>query len=112
MWLITDQGFYSIVQKPGDAPDYLTVRARVAKDLDNLRTFVPELGRTVTGVGTDYPFRARVSKRALGAGLARMAQSLYYDNFKEQVGRTQGPKRMNVYGQVWANLRQLERLEK
>ena len=35
MWLFTTVGFFSVVQKPGT--DKLTVRARVAPDLDRLR---------------------------------------------------------------------------
>jgi hypothetical protein len=42
-WLLIREGFYSIVQKVGDAE--LCVRARDAGDLDRLRkTYMPELG--------------------------------------------------------------------
>ena len=38
MWLITPIGFFSIVQKPDHRQsDTLTVRARVARDLDTLQ---------------------------------------------------------------------------
>ena len=57
MWLFTPDGFYSIVQKPGY--DHLTVRSRVASDLDILREkFMPTLSATDEGTGTDYRFRA------------------------------------------------------
>ena len=47
MWLFTRFGFFSIVRKPGD--DNLTVRARVAADLDALREqYLPELSATTT----------------------------------------------------------------
>jgi hypothetical protein len=40
MWIFTTIGFFSIVQKP--RTDFLTVRARVASDLDDLRKkFMP-----------------------------------------------------------------------
>lgn len=42
MWLVTIIGFFSIVQKPGQAG--LTIRARVAADLDRLREqYLPTL---------------------------------------------------------------------
>lgn len=115
MWLLTETGFYSIVQKLGD--NHLTVRARVKEDLDNLRTLVPELGETIENAGTDYPYRARVSKAALAAGMARMITGIGYDNFKEHVyavqqstalGRLQGLRRANVYAGVWSELRRLQ----
>jgi hypothetical protein len=36
---------------------FLTVRARVASDLDNLRRhYMQNLSPTITGGGTDYPY--------------------------------------------------------
>ena len=60
--------FLSVVQKPGEAQ--LTVRARVAADLDPLRErYVPSLSATVANDGTDYPFRARVSRKAFSEAM-------------------------------------------
>jgi hypothetical protein len=42
MWLFTNIGFFRIVQKSGN--DFITIRARVASDLDSLRKkFMPGL---------------------------------------------------------------------
>lgn len=107
MWLFTSIGFYSAVQKPGD--DFLTVRARVGKDLDNLRQrYMPDLGATVAGGGTDYPFRATISHAAFAAGLAELAKDIDYTNFKSEVGRQMGYERAHVYGDVWHSLLKLE----
>ena len=49
MWIFTTIGFFSIVRKPGT--DFLTVRARVASDLDDLRRQISftQQGRRLMG---------------------------------------------------------------
>ena len=89
MWIFTTIGFFSIVQKP--RTDFLIVRARVASDLDNLRTqFMPQLSPTIKGGGTDYPFRATISHKDFGVGLAKMGEAITYGNFKSAVGKEMG----------------------
>lgn len=105
MWIFTPFGFFSIVKKHGD--DFLTVRARVAADLDSLRTRVPEVGETQATPDLDYPFRATVSAVDLAIGLGEAIQAIDYDNFKAEVSRRQGYFRAGMYSQVWAGLRNL-----
>lgn len=112
MWIFTTFGFFSIVKKHGEA--HLTVRARVAADLDNLRTLVPELGETQATPEMDYPFRAAVSAVDLAmassghfVGLGELVQEIDYDNFKAEVARRQGYFRAGMYSQVWSGLRNL-----
>jgi hypothetical protein len=108
MWLFTPFGFFSAVQKRGDA--HLTVRARVGADLDRLReAYLPELSATVAGGGTDYPYRATVTHEAFGRALARVAADLHYSNFKSEVYAQQGAARANAYHHVWDALLELER---
>ena len=84
MWVVGDAGFFSLVQKTNE--ERLTVRARVKKDLENLpRKYIPNLGEIEEGVGTDYPYRARVSREDFGEGLKRMALAINYGNFKASV---------------------------
>ncbi len=107
MWLFTDFGFFSVVQKPDTS--CLTVRSRVGDDLDRLRErYLPELSDTVVGGGTDYPFRATVSHADFAAGLSRIASALDYSNFKYRVEGTLGRERSSVYGRVWQDLLALE----
>jgi ADP-ribose pyrophosphatase YjhB (NUDIX family) len=107
MWLITPFGFFSVVRKPGDA--HLTVRARVAADLDALRSrYAPALGPTVTGAGTDYPYRATIDPDAWADALARMGRDIDYANFKDEVKRRQGSARAHAYAKVWSALTGLE----
>jgi hypothetical protein len=71
MWLFTTIGFFSAVQKSGT--DDLTIQVRVRDDLDRLRAkYLPELGPTKVGGGTDYPYRATVSHDAFARACGKM----------------------------------------
>ena len=102
MWLLIPEGFYSIVQKPGETE--LCVRARDRADLDRLReTYMPGLGPTDDTPGGDYRYRAWIPRDALAEGLAAVARDLAYSNFKSEV-RRRDPERAHVYGEVWSTL--------
>lgn len=108
MWIFTTFGFFSAVQKPGESN--LTVRTRVAGDLDKLREqYLPELSATVGKGGTDYPFRATISHAAFALGLAKIGGDIHYGNFKSEVARKMGSKREAVYHKVWRALTELEK---
>jgi hypothetical protein len=107
MWLFTTFGFFSVVQKRSET--VLTVRARVASDLDRLRTaYMPELSETVLGAGTDYPARATISHADFSRGLAKIGTDIHYDNFKSEVAKEMGRDRESVYHRVWSTLTELE----
>ena len=67
MWILTPTGFFSVVQKPADIPaNTLTIRARVAADLDALRrTVLPLLGPVTESSYNDYRFRATAPRQAV-----------------------------------------------
>jgi hypothetical protein len=73
MWLITNFGFFSVVEKSTDkGKDTLTIRARAKGDLDQLRSiYIPSLGPITANAGTDYKYRARVSRSVLAAAAQR-----------------------------------------
>jgi hypothetical protein len=110
MWLMTKFGFFSIVQKPGDAEaGMLTVRARVRADLEALRErYLPEMGEIAENAGTDYRCRARAPREALAAALQQITLDIDYGNFKSTVHKTQGAQRSEVYHEVWDALYQLQ----
>jgi hypothetical protein len=110
VWLLTTDGFFSIVEKPDDREaGTLTIRARTRADLDRLREeILPELGPSIGGQGAEYPFRARVSRAACAEGMKRMVERLDYPSFKNAVFTRQGPHRARVYGKVWRDLIELE----
>lgn len=108
MWLFYPKaGYFSVVQKPGEAD--LTVRARVAADLDRLRELcLPTLSPTIAHAGTDYPFRAKASRAAFSAAMAKLAEAIDYENFKNEVAKVGGKKRAAIYSGVWTHLLALE----
>lgn len=110
MWIITPFGFFSVVQKPADVrDDTLTVRARVAADLDALRAAVlPQLGPSEESTHSDYRFRASAPREAVARAMAALAESLCYDNFKDEVARVQGADRADLYHVVWSKLHRLQ----
>jgi 8-oxo-dGTP pyrophosphatase MutT (NUDIX family) len=110
MWLITNFGFFSVVEKPEDqGSPKLTIRARVREDLENLRDrYLPELEAITANAGTDYKYRARVSRNALANASARIIADIDYTNFKSSVAKQQGQNRAHVYGDVWTSLYSLE----
>ncbi|NYT60625.1 NUDIX hydrolase [Alcaligenaceae bacterium] len=114
MWLLTPLGFFSIVQKGNDqAQGTLTVRARVASDLDNLRQSVlPSLSATVSGAGTDYQFRASAPRDDVARALGELALHTTYSNFKDEVAKRQGKARAALYHDVWNVLYRLQRAPK
>src|SRR4051812_20139637 len=106
MWILTPDGFYSIVQKVGE--EDMCVRARDAGDLDRLRSrYLPALTETLETQGGDYRYRAWVSRDALAEGLAAIARELDYSNFKNEVGR-RDPERAHIYGEVWGVLGEIQ----
>jgi 8-oxo-dGTP pyrophosphatase MutT (NUDIX family) len=107
MWLFTTVGFFSIVQKTSDP--LLTVRARVADDLSQLRDrYMPGLSPTIIGGGADYPFRATISRDDFARGLAQVVQDIDYASFRDEIERVTGRARGPIYTQVWKVLMKLE----
>src|ERR1700754_180791 len=105
MWILSTLGFFSVVQKPEDRwSGTLTVRARVATDLDRLRDVLPELGRTQESHLSDYQFRGVAPRNAVAAAVARSVTSINYPNFKDAVAHRQGKERAGLYGDVWGVL--------
>lgn len=97
MWLFSNLGFFSIVQKPGT--DFLTVRARVRSDLDTLRErYLPGLSATQPKGGTDYPWRATTSHAEFAAALGKIALDIDYGNFKNEIAARQGKVWSALYG--------------
>jgi hypothetical protein len=106
MWLLTNFGYFSIVQKLGDSD--LTVRSRVQADLEALRErYLPSLSPTVKG-GGDYPYRAKASHAAVAEAAVEIVRDIHYPNFKNSVAEAQGDDRSGLYHEVWGTLRKLK----
>ena len=108
MWIFTTVGFFSVVQKTQDS--FLTVRTRVASDLDRLREkYMPELSETIKGQGTDYPHRATISHEDFAKGMEKIVKDIHYGNFKAEVEAKMGSKRESIYLEVWSTLLKLQK---
>jgi 8-oxo-dGTP pyrophosphatase MutT (NUDIX family) len=110
MWLITNFGFLSIVEKPEDEEEaLLTIRARVRSDLDALRhKYLPALGPISKDAGTDYKYRARAPRLAVASALGQLALEIDYSNFKDSVAKNQGSERATLYHELWDVLYKLQ----
>lgn len=108
MWVFTTEGFFSVVQKPGES--VLTVRSRARDDLDRLRdTHLPTLGPTIDEAGTDYPYRARVPRADFAIAMLEASRAIDYSSFKNAVAAQMGSERAHVYHDVWQALLKLEK---
>jgi hypothetical protein len=113
MWLMTDIGFFSIVQKPADkALGRLTIRSRVRSDLEALGKRFGFFDAITEDTGTDYPYRTTARKADLAAALAQLATDIDYPNFKDRVKKVQGSARAAAYSDVWGVLYDLEKTRK
>jgi len=95
MWIFSQDGFYSIVQK-GEG---FHVRARREVDLVNVG-----LAATRSYAGSDYPWRAILSNRTeLLKLMGKLGNSVDYPNFKAYVETRKDQKhRLRAYHQIWA----------
>jgi hypothetical protein len=106
MWILTTIGFFSVVQKRGDS--FLTVRARIASDLEDLRKkYMPELSDTVTGQGTDYPYRATISHDNFTRGMVKLMRDIRHSSFKNELSNKMGSKREKVCAKTRHDLQDL-----
>ena len=111
MWLITTQGFLSVVKNSDSrgADDVLLVRARVRTDLERFADFAARRGArpaVVESPDADYGFRLTTSRENLSAFLAGQIDALDYPNFKSAVAKTDAA-RAHVYMGVWTALHKL-----
>jgi hypothetical protein len=110
MWIMSRHGFFSVVKKPGCAPDELEVRARCRRDLEVLQMQTGVKSKILANAGTDYPFRIRMTWEVWAKFLADEAMAIDYPNFKDAVlfGKSETPRRRkhrhDVYLDVWRAL--------
>ena len=107
MWILTTQGFYSVVAHRDD-PDELLVRARTREDIEALREQIPGI-EPFEDRTADYRHRAVVSRADWTAAFAQLVVDIDYDNFKNAVAERQSPERAALYGVLWGELRRLQR---
>ena len=107
MWIMTTDGFFSVVKKPGQKRD-LTVRSRVKTDLDKLLNKLNSEISIQEGVGTDYPFRVVMPQADWANYVQKAAMDIEYDNFKNTLDSSDH-HRHEAYFNCWSALTSLEK---
>jgi len=94
MWIFTKYGFFSVVEKgdqlSGPGEKDVVVRSRAKGHLGCLLAHFPDDldGAAIEEyVGTDYPYRIRVTRQGWQALAGRLAEEVNYDNFKDEAAR-------------------------
>ena len=100
MWVCLNSGFISIVHKDCKS-DELMVRARRKGDIE--KVFPGVIGKKTQG--TDYAFRAVVSREAVAQMLTDQVFNMDYSNFKNSVWDN---ALHSVYSSVWSIIGRLQ----
>lgn len=125
MWLMTNRGFYSIVEKPWDKADQtLTVRARTREDIEAFIVMIPgvlrapELARKEKAAEgsdiieedpqADYRWRIRLHRSAVKAVMLAHLEAIDYDNFKSSVAEKGLAEHATAYHGVWSVMNRLQ----
>lgn len=107
MWVVTTNGFLSIVE---DRDDYrnLQVRARVAEDITE---HFPR-AKVFTVAGADYRYRAIIKRREVANRLRRyIMQELDYDSHFKDIAIRTSPKnaeRYDAYYDTWTAMAKMQ----
>ncbi len=101
MWLFTQTGFLSAVQKDSGKPS-LSVRSRDKKSLADLaERFELEIIKTPFA---DYPYRVELSKEKFAQWVANEVELIDYSNFKNRVADVRDAKYAKHLSSVWSTM--------
>ena len=105
MWLMTQIGFYSLVEK---SPGVFHVRSRERVDLENLVAQVPLEAEIIETPHNDYAARIIVDQEAVSKIMAFLAKNIDYDNFKNRIHATPDQAH-KPYSKVWSVIEEAAR---
>ena len=108
MWVFTNFGFFSVTQNPNDASE-LQVRSRTIGDITELCNRYFPNSKIVQTPNADYLYRIFVSHQDFSEAISKIALTIDYSNFKDDVAKKQGPGRADIYGHVWENVLSVEK---
>ncbi|MDQ3813596.1 MAG: tetratricopeptide repeat protein [Armatimonadota bacterium] len=104
MWLMTQYGFFSVVQHKDDA-DLFLVRARVRNDLQNLLNLCGLTREIAVTPDADYRYRLLLAREEWEFVARSLAQTVDYPNFKNRVHELPDQNTKNrAYMEVWSTL--------
>ncbi|MGJ8653069.1 MAG: hypothetical protein ACSHX8_07330 [Opitutaceae bacterium] len=106
MWLATQHGFYSIVQKE---EDLYFVRARIQKDLENLIDSFCLDAEIQIWPTADYRFRIIVNKNDFLQILLDLGAALDYSNFKGRIAQVDDQReKLGPYHRIWEMMEDMQ----
>ena len=107
MWLCTQQGFFSIVQKQKNE---FHIRARKRRDLDNLSKLGGYQWQIIRTDQADYRFRVVVNQATVTSVLLNLSEDIDYDNFKSRIHDLPDQKeKTRAYAALWHDLYDLQK---
>lgn len=99
MWVFTETGFVSAVKKDLDS-SVVVVRSRDRQSLVQLaQSAKVDIGQSPDG---DYPWRVYVQQVQFADWVSSAALEVNYENFKNHIKQTRGPRFADLLGEVWA----------
>ena len=104
MWLMTKLGFFSAVEDRDDKGGVI-VRARCEQDIVNISYFLQMKDAWWQDDYADYAYRLRCSKAKWAGAVARMADDIDYDNFKNSIT---DERHHRAYQRVWIDMLQID----
>jgi hypothetical protein len=115
LWIFTTKGFFSIVEHKKDL-NRVVIRARVRKDIDNMKMLFEELDLRVSdvveNVSSDYRYRVFASRSDWTSVMTQLITDMGYTNFKNAVYEADSPKvrdnRHEAYLDIWAIMHELQ----
>ena len=121
MWLISVQGFFSLVcARQGDGghhqpvdPTRMMLRARCRDHLERLRLRFPALladDEVLESATADYPFRMLLSKATAEQLVVELVRETEWDNFKNKAASIHGHSSpyLRALHEVWSVMRRLD----
>ncbi len=128
MWLVTQHGFFNIIQYDEDEPeDILTIKARRRVDLESLKATLMifnEWDDLIDGIkaedrytietsdAADYRYRMKVRRKDVVELVKDMVDNIDYPKFKGRImALPEQRDRHDIYLQVWDQLHLLQETE-
>jgi hypothetical protein len=106
MWLATQHGFFSIVQKESDL---YFIRARVRQDLLNLKKLVGLDAEIHEWPQADYRYRIMTDLEGFLEVMVQMSTALDYPNFKGRIyEREEQSHKLGAYHRMWEIMSDLQ----
>lgn len=107
MWLATQHGFYSIVQKPAGQ---FHVRTRCKQDLEKLIALADIKAPMHHTTDGDYAWRIVVAQKEIDRIMAALAASIDYPNFKDHIHETPDQRgKLPAYSRLWSHMLSYQR---